>query len=128
MMWHVVTIEDLAEARELIQLSLQHPDITFHQARNGPKGLALVRDLTPDLVILDLMLPGMSGWDVYDTIRADDVLSETPILVLTVLPEKAGRHTHFGRNEIDYYITKPFHVQALRTQVARMLGAPDLWA
>lgn len=128
MKWHVVSIDDLAEVNELIQISLDHPHLTLHQARNGSDGLTLIRDLTPDLVIRDLLLPGMNGWDVYDTIRADDGLGSTPIIILSVLPISSARHANFEQNEFDCYITKPFNVQPLRNQVMQMLKAPTLWS
>lgn len=127
-MWHIVSIDDLPEVSELIQISLQHSAITLHQAATGPKGLALIRDVAPALVILDLMLPGMSGWEVYDTIRADEVLAHTPIIILSVLSEKMVHHANFGHDDIDCYIPKPFDVRPFREQVMRMLKAPALWA
>jgi DNA-binding response OmpR family regulator len=127
MAWHVVSIDDLSEVSELVRLTLQHPDIALHQATNGPSGLTLIRELDPDLVILDLMLPGMSGWDVYDTIRADEALADTPVIILSVLSEKAAHHANFKKGEIDCYMTKPFEVHQLREQVMRMLNAHTLW-
>jgi DNA-binding response OmpR family regulator len=127
MAWHVVSIDDLAEISELVRFTLHHPDIALHQATNGPSGLTLIRDLEPDLVILDIMLPGMSGWDVYDTIRADEAVAHIPVIILSVLSEKAAHHASFRQSEIDCYMTKPFEVHQLREQVVRMLNAHTLW-
>ncbi len=128
MAWQIVSIDDLEEVSELIRLTLNHPDLTLHQAANGPSGLALIRDLKPDLVILDLMLPDMSGWEIYDTIRADEALSSIPIIILSVLSEKRAPHENFGQSEIDCYVTKPFDVRQFRGHIKRMLNAPMLWA
>jgi DNA-binding response OmpR family regulator len=127
MPWNVVSIDDLPEVGELVQVMLRHPEIVLHQAREGQTGLALIRQLVPDLVLLDLMLPGMSGWDIYDAIRADEELHEIPVIILSVLTVQPERHLQFLDSKIDLYVTKPFDTRQLRRCVIRMLNAPNLW-
>ncbi len=127
-MWSVVSIDDLDEARELIRVSLNHPDITLHLAPDGVAGLALIRELTPDLVLLDLMLPGMDGREVYQTIRADEKLSHIPILILSVLSPNPKRFPEFGPDERLFFVPKPFNVLDLRNQIKTILDDDTLWA
>ena len=125
----IVTIEDDAEIAELLCVVLQHPDIAVSTADTGREGLDMVRELRPDLVLLDVMMPGgMNGWEVYDTIRADESLQQIPILMLSVDREAPERRRAFARSEIDSYMTKPFDALRLRREIARMLGREGLWS
>ena len=127
-MWHVVSIDDLAETRELIRLALNHPDITLNLAADGAQGLDIIRDSVPDLVMLDLMLPRMNGWEVYEAIRTDEKLSHIPILILSVLSPDKNSHPDFGRTEIDHYLRKPFDIEFLRGEIERILKTDTLWS
>jgi CheY-like chemotaxis protein len=124
----VISIEDEPEIAELLRVVLFSPEIELHSADNGLEGLTLIRDIKPDLVVLDIMLPGgMSGWDVYDMIRADDSLKTTPIIMLSVMREEPERRRTFTGSEIDLYVTKPFDTLRLRREVERMVNQTGLW-
>jgi DNA-binding response OmpR family regulator len=127
MVRHVVLIEDEAEIAELLRVVLSSPEIELHTAGNGPDGLALSRDLNPELIVLDIMLPGMDGWEVYDTIRSDDTLNTIPIIVLSVTREQPERRQAFEASEIDVFISKPFDTLQLRGEIERMLRQKGLW-
>jgi CheY-like chemotaxis protein len=127
MVRHVVLIEDDEEIAELLRVVLSSPEIELHSAENGPDGLALSRDLNPELIVLDIMLPGMDGWEVYDTIRSDDVLNTIPVIVLSVTREKPDRRQAFATSEIDVFISKPFDTLQLRGEIERMLRQKGLW-
>ncbi len=127
MTWTVVSIDDIEEVGELVRVMLRHPEITVHHARDGHSGLALIGDVQPDLLMLDVMLPGMSGWEVHATIRADEALRNLPIIMLSVLTAKPEQLLRFEESDIDLYVTKPFDARRLRMQVARLLGADLLW-
>ncbi|MBN1679803.1 MAG: response regulator [Anaerolineae bacterium] len=127
MVWKVVSVEDEPEIAELIRLVLDHPQIEIQTADTGPEGLALVKAQKPDLVTLDVMLPGMNGWDIYDAIRADDELKLIPIIMLSVTSVRTERRQAFLGSRINLYVTKPFDIVQLRREVAGMLGSKDLW-
>jgi CheY-like chemotaxis protein len=127
MVCKVVSIEDEPEIAELLRIVLASPEIEIYSCDNGPDGIQLVRTCKPDLVILDIMLPGMNGWAVYDTIRADDELKKTPIVMLSVLREEPGRRQAFVGSPVDLYVTKPFDTLRLREGIERMLGRKGLW-
>lgn len=128
MAYNVVSIEDEHEIVELLRVVLRHPEINVYPAENGEAGLALLRQIRPDLVILDIMMPGMDGWAVYDTIRSDPDLCDLPVIILSVLQERIERKRAFASSDIDVYVTKPFDTVRLRGEIGRLLGRDDLWA
>jgi len=128
MVYKVVSVEDEPEIAELLRIVLGNPEVEVHTADNGRDGLSLVRSIKPDLVVLDVMMPGgMNGWDIYDAIRTAPDTSRVPVIMLSVLREKAERRRAFAGSEIDLYMTKPFDTLRLRKEVERMLGRGGLW-
>ena len=90
-------------------------------ARDGAAALVRVADFSPDLVLLDIMLPGVSGFDVCRRIRADPGLSGTRVLMLTA----RGSNSDEARgmtSGADAYLTKPFATQELVSRVRQLLG------
>lgn len=90
-------------------------------ARDGAAALAAIRGQRPDLVLLDAMMPGMTGFDVCEAVRADTTLKGTVILMLTA----KGRETDMARGVgagADAYVTKPFSTRDLMAKVREMLG------
>jgi CheY-like chemotaxis protein len=125
--YRVVLVEDETAIVELLGIVLAHPHIELHAANNGLDGLALIRRVKPDLVMLDVMLPGMDGWEVYDAIRATPSLRRTPVIIVSVIHEQPERQQAFMRSDIDLYVTKPFDALRLRGAITRMLGSEELW-
>ena len=125
-MYQVVSIEDDPQIAELLSFVLHHPQIAIHTAHDGAVGLALVRSIKPDLVLMDLMMPVMSGWEVYDTMRADVALREIPIIIVSVASVEHERKQVFATSPIDEYFAKPFDARLLRGAIQRMLDA-SLW-
>ncbi len=123
----VVSVEDDAEIAELLEFVVGHPQIEMHHADNGLDALTLIREIKPDLVILDVMMPKMNGWEVYDTLRADEAFKHTPVIMLSVMREFSERRRAFVGSDIDLYVTKPFDALRLRREVTRMLNRLDLW-
>jgi len=90
-------------------------------ARDGAAALAAIRAERPALVLLDAMMPGMSGFDVCEAVRADADLRDTPILMLTA----KGRETDVARGVgagADAYVTKPFSTRDLAQKIRDMLA------
>lgn len=124
----IVTIEDIDEISDLLQVVLTHPDVTIHRADNGQDGLDLIDRITPDVVILDIMMPGMDGWAVYDRLRANPAYKTLPVIVISVLDQMPERRQQFEASDIDHYFTKPFDTVTLRHLIGRLVKRPDLWA
>ncbi len=92
-------------------------------ARDGEQALRMVREENPDLMLLDVMMPLLSGHEVCEAVRADPALAATRILMLTA----KGRPTDVAKGEAlgaDAYVTKPFSTRELAERVAAMLAAP----
>ena len=91
-------------------------------ARDGPAALEAIRRERPDLVLLDVMMPGMTGFDVCQAVRADDSLAAVKILLLTA----KGRDTDTAKGlalGADGYMTKPFSTKELAARVRELLGS-----
>ncbi len=79
----VVCIEDESEMIDLIRLILGRRGFELTGATGGAEGLEAVRRIKPDLVLLDLMMPGMDGWEVYQQMKADEDLKHIPVIIVT---------------------------------------------
>lgn len=103
-----------------LEFLLKREGYDVHVARDGEQALAAIRTLRPALVLLDVMMPKMSGYEVCQAVRADPELATTRILMLTAkghTTDKA-KGTALGANA---YVTKPFSTRELAAQVAQML-------
>jgi DNA-binding response OmpR family regulator len=118
----ILYIEDEPAIIELIQDVLAHPDIRLISVTNGTEGLAKVREVKPDLLLLDVVMPDRSGWSIYEEIRSDESLKQMPIILLTALLHRYRIMKEFSKSKIDAYITKPFDAGIVRQTVERMLG------
>src|SRR3954463_14085577 len=116
----VLVIEDEANIRELVALHLRLEEMTPVEAPDGNIGLEQARNKRFDLVILDLMLPGLDGVTVCRAIRRDSQNAETPILMLTARRDEADKVVGLDSGADDY-LTKPFGVRELMARVRALL-------
>ena len=114
----ILVIEDDAAILFGLRDNLQRAGYEVRSASDGHQGLELARTLRPDLVLLDLMLPGLSGHEVCRRIRADGL--EIPVVMLTALGEEAQvvRGLNLGADD---YVTKPFGIGELMARIAALL-------
>lgn len=127
MPYTILYVEDESAIIELVDLVLTHPKVKLITAFSGEVGLRLAREHNPDLVVLDVMIPDRSGWSIYNEIRDDDLLKDTPILMLTGQLHKYRIMKEFAQSKIDAYVTKPFDVGTVRDAVEKLLGV-HLWS
>ena len=120
----VVCIEDEREMIDLVKLILGRKGFDLVGAVGGREGLETVRRLKPDLVLLDLMMPDMDGWEVYQQIKADDKLKDTPVIVVTAKAQSIDKVLGLHIAKVDDYVTKPFGPQELLHSVRKVLGLP----
>jgi len=113
----ILIVEDEANIIDLVRLYLQEAGFTVAVAEDGPAGLAAYERIAPDLIILDLMLPGMDGYEVCKRIRAQ---SHTPILMLTARRAEDDRVMGLDLGADDY-LTKPFSPRELVSRVRAIL-------
>ena len=118
----VVYVEDEPAMIDLITLILSRHGFEVAGALSGAEGLQLIRKTRPDLILLDLMMPDMSGWDVYHALRADDELSHIPVIVVTARAATIDRTLGLRIAKVQDYITKPFSPAELVRRIGVVLG------
>lgn len=117
-MARILLIEDNLELAAGIRYNLEIEGYEVHTADDGPTGVEIARRSAPDLIILDLMLPGMDGFQVLRTLRADGM--QTPVLVLTARGEEVDKVRAF-RLDADQFVTKPFGLLELLERIKFLL-------
>ena len=118
----VVCIEDESEMIDLIRLILGRRGFELTGATGGAEGLEAVRRIKPDLVLLDLMMPGMDGWEVYQQMKADEELKHIPVIIVTAKAEGIDEVLAKQVAKVDDYIKKPFSLQELVQSVERVMA------
>ena len=116
----VLVIEDEPDIRELIHFNLNKFDYKVQLANNGEKGLKEARALEPDLILLDLMLPGIQGIDVCRVIKSDANLKNIPIIILSALGQEEDIVKGLDAGADDY-VTKPFSLDILNARIKTVL-------
>ena len=119
---HILCIEDDQEMIDLIRLILSRKGFKITGAVGGIEGLQMMRQKQPDLVLLDLMMPDMDGWDVYQQMKADAQLQSIPVIVVTAKAQNIDRVLGLHIAKVDAYITKPFSPQELLATVQEVLN------
>ncbi len=126
MLKRIVSIEDEIEISELLVAVLDHPALQIAATLSAYEGIDAINDIRPDLVILDIMLPDLDGWTVYENLRAEPSLDAVPVIMLTVLRREFQQPRLRQLAAIDRYMTKPFDPLQLRHTVEASLGVA-LW-
>jgi DNA-binding response OmpR family regulator len=104
----VLVVDDEAPIRLLCRVNLEAEGMTVLEAADGDKGLELARAERPDVILLDVMMPGRSGWEVAEELLADESTSVIPIIFLTARAEIRDRAKGIDLGGVDY-VTKPFN-------------------
>ena len=112
----LLIIDDDRPSRQLLQQLLRKDDYQLEFAEDGEMGLEMASRLQPDLILLDVVMPGMDGFEVCRRLRQDPKLAEVPILMLTALEDHESRLTGLEAGADDF-ISKPYHVAELRARV-----------
>lgn len=124
-MKRILCVEDEQEMIDLIRLILGRRGFEVKGAEGGVEGLRLIRQDLPDLVLLDLMMPDMDGWEVYQQMKADEKTRHIPVIVVTAKAQNIDRVLAMHIAKVDDYITKPFSPQELLQSVEKVLGAQE---
>ncbi|MES0340147.1 MAG: response regulator [Anaerolineales bacterium] len=122
----VVCIEDEPEMIDLVRLILGRKGFDVIGANGGIEGLETVQRERPDLVLLDLMMPDMDGWEVYQQMKADDDLRNIPVVVVTAKAQSIDKVLGLHIAKVDDYITKPFGPQELLESVEKIIGEVEV--
>ena len=118
----ILVVDDYQDAREMYAEYLQYSGFRVAEARNGNEAVAQARSLRPDLILMDLSLPGMDGWEATRVLKADDATKRIPIVALTG-HALAGASEGARKAGCDSFVTKPCLPDDLVVEVKRMLNA-----
>jgi len=120
----VLVIDDEAPIRLLCRVNLEAEKMTVLEAANGPDGLEQAKEGRPDVILLDVMMPGLDGWQVAERLLEDDRTAGIPIVFLTARAEFRDRARGLDVGGIDY-VTKPFNPLELAPLVRSLLDRLD---
>ena len=116
----VLVADDKATSRELVRAVLEDSGYQIIEAGDGLEALRSARQSKPDLILLDLHMPGLDGFGVVREIRRDDDLAATPVVALTASAMQGDRERALGAG-FTGYISKPISLRTLRSEVERLL-------
>jgi len=119
---NIVYIEDEPEMINLVKLILSRKGYKVTGAAGGQEGLDIVREQIPDLILLDLMMPDIDGWDVYQQIRAEEATQHIPVIVVTAKAQNIDRVLGLHIAKVNDYIAKPFSPQELVDSIEKVLA------
>jgi len=117
----IVYVEDELEMIDLVKLILSRKGYEVIGAAGGREGLDIIQEIVPDLVLLDLMMPDIEGWDVYQQIRANDATKHIPVIVVTAKAQNIDKVLGLHIAKVNDYISKPFSPQDLVASVEKVL-------
>ena len=117
----IVCVEDEPDMIDLVKLILERQNFEVIGAMGGKEGIELIRQEKPDLVLLDLMMPDMDGWEVYRQVRADYRLKDIPIIVVTAKAQSIDKVLGLHIAKVEDYVTKPFGPQELLWSIEKVL-------
>jgi DNA-binding response OmpR family regulator len=121
----LVYIEDEQEMIDLVRLILSRRGHEVIGANGGREGLEAVRNHLPDLVLLDLMMPDMDGWDVYQQMKAEESTRDIPVIVVTAKAQSIDKVLGLHIAKVDDYISKPFSPNELVDSVEKVLARKE---
>lgn len=116
----VLVIDDEPDLRKLLDYNLSKSGYLALTAKNGETGLELARKQAPHLIVLDVMMPGLDGWEVCRRLRQDPATAGIPVIMLTSKAEEADRVLGLEIGADDY-VTKPFGIRELLARIKALL-------
>jgi DNA-binding response OmpR family regulator len=117
----VLVADDDEDILQLVSFRLERAGYTVVTAADGPQALAAAREHQPDLAVLDVMMPGLNGYEVTRRLRADPATQAIPVILLTARVQEADVSRGFEAGADDY-LRKPFSPQELRSRVQAILA------
>lgn len=121
----VLCIEDDPEMIDLIKLILERKGFHFIGAVGGREGLEAIAREKPNLVLLDIMMPDIDGWDVYRQMKANEEFKNIPVIVVTAKAQSIDKVLGLHIAKVDDYVTKPFGPKELLRSIDKVLGLEE---
>ncbi|MDO9085823.1 MAG: response regulator [Anaerolineaceae bacterium] len=118
----IVYIEDDFEMTYLIKMILERRGYEIIATNNGLEGFEIIEREKPDLVLLDLMMPNIDGWDIYHQLKSDTRTEQIPVIVISAKAQPIDRVLGLQIAKVNYYISKPFRPQELIECVESILN------
>jgi CheY-like chemotaxis protein len=120
-MKRILIADDRASSRELVRTMLEHSGYEVIEAADGAEAVEKARESHPQLILLDLQMPGLDGFAVIERLRSEVCFAATPVVAVTAsaMPSDGAKVLAAG---FSGYITKPIRLAKLRSEVARLLG------
>ncbi len=121
---HILLVEDNEDNRIIYSTVLKHVGYEVTEAHDGHQAVDLARSVKPDLILMDISIPGMDGWEATRILRADPATASLPIVALTAhaLPDDRERAAQMG---FTAYLAKPVEPRAVVAEVEKWLAAPN---
>lgn len=120
-MKRILCIEDDIDMLELFRVLLTRHGFSVMVATKGQDGLDIIRQEKPDLVILDIMMPVMDGWQVYQQMKDDETIRDIPTIIVTAKSQLIDKVLGLEIAKVDDYIGKPFNPQELLESISKVL-------
>jgi len=120
----IIYIEDDPEMIDLVTIILTRQGHLVKGTTSGVEGVELIFREHPDIILLDLMIPDMDGWDIYHRIKSDSRTQNIPVIVITARTLEIDRVLGMHIAKVDAYINKPFSPQELVTEIYNIVSAP----
>jgi len=117
----ILVVDDEPHIRKLVAFSLQRRDHEVFEAEDGPRGIALAQKEHPDLILMDVMMPMMTGLQALELLKADPATSDIPVAMLSAKSQEYEQTEGLSRGAVKY-VCKPFKPSELGDMVAEILA------
>ncbi|MES0359714.1 MAG: response regulator [Anaerolineales bacterium] len=122
----VIYFEDENDMVELVRIILGREGYAVEGVREGLVGLQAIKEDLPDLILLDLMMPDMDGWEIFRQIKNDEAIMNIPIIVITAKAQTVDKVLGLEIAKVDDYISKPFRPHELVERVEKVLSEHEM--
>ena len=120
----VLVVDDQPDIRLMCRVNLALEGFDVVEAPDGDSGLRMIQETSPDLVLLDVMMPGLDGWQVLETVKGDPKTASIPVVMLTARVQREDEIRGWSSGASDY-LSKPFNPSTLTEVVKRTLSAEN---
>ena len=122
----VIYFEDENDMVELVRIILGREGYAVEGVREGQVGLQAIKEELPELILLDLMMPDMDGWEIFRQIKNDEATMNIPIIVITAKAQTVDKVLGLEIAKVDDYISKPFRPHELVERVEKILSEHEM--
>lgn len=123
---HILCIDDEPEILELTRMLLEPRGYNVQSALGGIEGLKMMREAKPDLVLLDLMMYDIDGWELYQQMKSEETLADVPVIMVTAKTQSVDKVLGLHVAKVADYITKPFGPLDLIASVENVLAQNEV--